>query len=115
MLGDGVQKRDRLQAVAGGSGAGVLDHPSAIDGVLHRGDDQALAQLRHPAITEVDHLGEVVPGVHVHDREREAAGAERLLGEAEQDGRVLTPGEQQHRALELRCHFAHDVDRLGLE
>ena len=43
------------------------------------------------------------------------AGPERLLGQAQQDDRVLAAGEQQHGPLELGGDLAHDVDRLGLE
>ena len=43
------------------------------------------------------------------------AGAERLLGQPQQNDRVLAAAEQQHRALELGGHLAEDVDRLGLE
>jgi hypothetical protein len=51
----------------------------------------------------------------VHDRERELPGPEGLLGEPEQDDRVLAAGEQQYRPLELRRDLAEDVDGLGLE
>jgi hypothetical protein len=56
-----------------------------------------------------------VPGVHVHDREREAPRAERLLGQAQEDQRVLAAAEQEHRPLELGRNLAEDVDRLGFE
>ena len=61
------------------------------------------------------HLREVVPGVHVHDRERERRGPERLLGQAQQHDRVLAAGEQQHGALELGRDLAHHVHGLGLQ
>ena len=48
-------------------------------------------------------------------REGEAAGAEGLLGQAQQDDRVLAAREEEHGALELRRDLAQDVDRLGLE
>ena len=67
------------------------------------------------AVAELDHLGEVVPGVHVHQRERERRRAERLLGQAQQHDRVLAAAEQQHRPLEFGGDLAHHVDRLGLE
>ena len=51
----------------------------------------------------------------MHQREGEAAGAERLLGQAEQHDRVLAAGEEEHRPLELRGNLAHDVDGLRLE
>ena len=70
---------------------------------------------RDQAVAELDHLGEVVPGVDVHDREREAPGPERLLGQPQQHDRVLAAAEQQHGALELGGDLAEDVDRLGLE
>ena len=53
--------------------------------------------------------------VDVHEREGEATGAERLLGEPQEDDRVLAAGEEEHRPFELGGDLAHDVDRLGLE
>jgi hypothetical protein len=67
------------------------------------------------AIAELDHLGEVVAGVDVHDREREAPGPERLLGQAQEDDRVLAAREQEHGPFELGRDLAEDLDRLGLE
>ena len=86
-----------------------------VDRLLHAGDDQPLAELGHAAVAELDHLGEVVPGVDVHQRERERRRAEGLLGQAQQHDRVLAAAEQQHRSLELGRDLAHHVDRLGLQ
>ena len=93
----------------------VLDRAALVDRLLHRRDDQPLAQLGDAAVAEVEHLGEVVAGVDVHDRERERRRAERLLGQPQQHDRVLAAGEQEHRTLELGRHLAHDVDGLGLQ
>ena len=43
------------------------------------------------------------------------AGRERLLGQRQQQDRVLAAGEQQHRLLQLGRHLADDVDGLRLE
>ncbi len=43
------------------------------------------------------------------------AGRERLLGQRQQQDRVLPAGEQQHGLLQLGRHLADDVDRLRLE
>ena len=115
VLGDRVQQRHRLQAVARGPRTGLLDHAAAVDRVLDAGHDQPLAQFGHPAVAVLDHLGEVVAGVHVHQREREGARPEGLLGQAQQHDRVLAAAEQQHRALEFGGDLAHHLDRLGLE
>ena len=108
-------KRDRLEPVARGIVAGLLLDPPGVDRGLDGGDDEPLAELRDPAIAEVQRLGEVVAGVDVDDREREAARPEGLLGEAQQDDGILAAAEQQRRALEDRGRLAEDVDRLGLE
>ena len=110
-----VEQRRRLQLVARGARAGLLDDAARVDRLLHRGDDEPLAELRDAPVAVLDHLGEVVPRVDVHQREREAAGAERLLGQAQQHDRVLAAREQQHGPLELGGDLAHDVDRLRLE
>ena len=115
MLGDPVQQAGGLQPVTAGPAAGLLDHPAVIDGFLHRRHDQADAELGDTAVTEVEDLGEVVPGVHVHDRKRDARGREGPLRQGEHDDRVLAAGEQQHRPLELGGDLAHHVNRLGLK
>ena len=115
VLGDRVEQRRRLQLVARRARAGLLDDAAAVDRVLDARDDEPLAELGDAAVAELDHLGEVVPGVDVHDREREPSRPEGLLGEPQQHDRVLAAGEEQHRALALGGDLAHDVDRLGLE
>ena len=115
MLFDRVEQRRGLQAVARRARAGLLGHPTPVDRLLDRRDDQALAELGGDAVAEAGDLGEVVPRVDMHDRERELAGPKRLLGETQQDDRVLAAGEQQHGTFELGRDLAEDVDRLGLE
>jgi hypothetical protein len=110
-----VEQRDGLQPVARGARAGLLDHAPAVDRVLDARDDQLRADLGDHPVAVLDHLGEVVAGVDVHDREGQAAGVKRLAGEVQQDRRVLAPGEQQHAALQLRGHFADHVYGLRLE
>ena len=83
---------------------------SSTDATISRSPSSA-----HAAVAELDRLGEVVPGVDVHHRERERRRAKRLLGQAQQHDRVLAAAEQQHRPLELGDDLAHHVDRLGLE
>ena len=115
VLLDRVEQRGGLQPVPAGPAAGLLGDPAGVDRVLHRRDDQPDAGLCHPPVPELEHLGEVVPGVHVHHREREPRGPERALGQGQHHDRVLAAGEQQHRPLELGCDLADDVYRLGLE
>ena len=73
------------------------------------------AELADAPVAEGQDLLEVVPGVDVHDGERDSRREERLLRQAQHDDRVLAAGEEQHRPLELGDHLAHDVDGLGLE
>ena len=96
-------------------GPGLLDHATLVDRLLHGRDDEPLAQLRDALVAERDRLREVVARVDVHQREREAARTERLLGEPQQHDRVLAAGEEQHGALELCRDLAQDVNRLRLE
>ncbi len=72
-------------------------------------------ELLDGAIAELDDLFEVVPGVDVHHRERDAGGEERPLGEVQHHHRVLASGEEQHRPLALARHLADDRDRFVLE
>ena len=115
MLGDRIEQRDGLEPVARRPGAGLLDRPAVVDRLLHAGHDQPLADLLDQAIAELEHFREVVAGVHMHDREREAGRAERLLGQAQEHERVLAAAEQQHRVLKFGRDLAEDVNRLGLE
>src|SRR3954449_6840414 len=115
VLLDRVEQRRRLQAVARRARPGLLDHTAAVDRILHRGDDQPLAELGDAAVAELDDLGEVVARVHVHERERDRRGRDSLLGEAQQDDRVLAAAEEQHGLGQLGRDLAHDVDRLGFE
>src|SRR4051794_29395114 len=115
MLLDRVEQRGRLQPVARRARPGLLDDAAAVDRLLHGGDDQPLAELGDAAVAEVDDLREVVARVHVHERERERRRTERLLGQPQEDDRVLAAAEEQHRLGELGRDLAHDVDRLGLE
>ena len=107
VLLDRVEQRGRLKLVA----RRLVAHAALVDRLLHRGHER----VRHVAVAELDHLGEVVAGVDVHDSERHGARPERLARQVQQDDRVLAAGEQQHRPLELRRHLADDVDRLRLE
>ena len=58
--------------------AGLVGHPARVDVVLHGGDHQPHAEVGHGAVPELDHLVEVVPGVHVQHRERHRRRPERL-------------------------------------
>src|SRR6185312_4221560 len=91
-----VEQRGRLQPVPGRARAGLVDHASLVDRLLDGRDHEPLTELRDPPVAELDRLGEVVARVDVHQREREPSRAEGLLGEAEQDDRVLAAGKEQH-------------------
>ena len=67
MLLDRLEQYRGLEAVA--RRALFLDAPR-VDRLLHRGDDQLLVDRLDQAVAEIDHLGEVVAGVDVEDRER---------------------------------------------
>src|SRR5207249_1324451 len=60
---DGVQQRRRLQPVARRARPSLLDHAPAVDRLLHRGDDQLLAEFGDAPVAKLDDLVEVVPGV----------------------------------------------------
>ena len=78
VLLDRVEQRRGLQPVARGTRAGVLDDAAPVDRVLDRRDDEPDVEPLDRRVAELDDLGEVVPGVDVHDRERQARGPERL-------------------------------------
>ena len=96
-----VPDLERLRAVADRLFVGVDDQPRA-DGVGH-------------LVAERDHLLELVGRVDVEERERNRAGVERLLRQAQHARGVLADGVEHHRPLELGHHFPKDLDALGLE
>ena len=112
---DRFQKSRSLQTVASGPAARGFGDLARVDLFLHRGHHQSDTGLGHTAVTELDDLGEVVPGVDVHDRKGDRPGPERLLREAKHHKGILASGEEQHGPLELRGHLTHDEDCLGLQ
>jgi hypothetical protein len=87
-LAQGIQQRHGLQPVARRP---VLVGAARVDRVLHPRHDQLLAELGDSPIAKCQHLVEVVPGVDVQDRAREARRPERLLGQPQQDDRSFPP------------------------
>ena len=78
-------------------------------------DDQPRPNRPGVVVAKFDHLAELVGGVHVQQRKRDAPGIERLLREPKQDRGVLADRVEHHRPLELCDHFPDDVDALGFE
>ena len=115
VLGDGVEEGHRLEAVARRPRSGLLDHAALVDRLLDAGHDEALAELGQAPVAVLEGLGEVVPGVDVHDRERETGRSEGLLRQAQQDDRVLAAREEEDRRAGLGGDLAHDGHGLRLE
>ena len=111
---DGIEQGRGLQAVARGHRARVGD-PSLVDGVLHLRHNQAGALGFDLGVPVVEHLGEVVAGVHVEHRERDLPRLERLGRQVQQDGRILASAEEEDRALRFRRHLADDEDGQRLQ
>ena len=78
-------------------------------------DDQPDSQFRRIAITELNHFMELVSGVDVQQRERNRAGIEGFLGEAQHHCGVFADGIEHHRALEFAGDFAEDVYALRFQ
>ena len=110
---DGVQQGADLEPVA--AGLAVVHDDPVLDRLLDARDDQANTQSADPGVPAREHLGEVVAGVDLQDRERDLGRVEGLLGQPEHDDGVLAAGEHQNRLLELRRDLAEDVDRLRFQ
>ena len=110
LLLDGFHQRNRLQRVAGAVRA--LFQVAAVDPVLHAGHAQAQVVLLCHAVAELDHLGEVVPRVHVQKLERDGCRCERPLGQLEDEAGILATGKQDGGLIRLACYLAQDVDRF---
>ena len=111
---DGIEQGRRLQAVARGDRPRVC-HPALLDGVLHARDQQAGALGLDLCVPVVEHLGEVVARVHVEHREGDLPWLERLGRQMQQDGRILSSAEEEHRPLRLGGHLADDEDGQRLQ
>jgi hypothetical protein len=84
-----VEERHRLEPVARGARAGLLDHAALVDRVLDGCHDQLGADLLDHLVAVLEDLREVVARIHMHDRKRKRGGPEGLAGEVKEDRRVL--------------------------
>ena len=110
---DGVEQRDGLERVPGT--VRTLTQAAVVDVVLHVGHDQTKPEAGDRLVAVVEHLGEVVAGVDVQQRERWRRRGEGLDRQVQHDDGVLATAEQHHGPLELAGDLAEDVDRLRLE
>ena len=81
---------------------------------VHVGD-QVQIHLGDHLVAEAVHLLEFPARVHVHHRERQLAGVERLARQMQHHGRILADGVQHHRVVELGGHLTDDVDAFRLQ
>ncbi len=84
-----VEQRLRLQQAAAALRAHLERLRAVGDGFLVRVDDEPGADGLGHLVAELDHLAELVRGVDVQQRKRDGPRVERLLGQAQQHGRVL--------------------------
>ena len=112
---DRIKQCWNLRPVSRRERSRIFRRDAFVNQVLDLVNDQSLAELFDELVAEVERFGEVVSRVDMHERERELRGTERLLREVHHHDRVLASREHERGTLELRSHFAHDVDRLGFE
>jgi len=115
VLGDRVEQGHALDPVARGARPALVFGAAEADRLLHARDQERLADLPEPPVAEVDHLGEVVPRVDVHHRERQPPGTEGLEREVQEHDGVLARREEQDGALPRGDDLAEDEDGLALE
>ena len=111
---DRVQQRHRLVPVATLVGMSQ-DNPAVDDRVFYRPHNQPLAKLRDAAVAKIDDFREVVASVDVQQRKRKRGRSKRLLGQSQQNERILSTRKKQGRAAALSGDFAQDVHGLGFE
>jgi hypothetical protein len=86
-----------------------------VDGILHEAHDQLQRRTLHQPSREVERFREVVAGVDVQQREGDACPGGRRARQVHQHDRIFAAGEEHHRPLALRRHFAQHEDRLGFQ
>ena len=86
-----------------------------VDAVLHQRDLQIRPNRLHELIPVNEGLREIVPGVHMKQRERQAGRVESLPGQPGHDDRVLAAGEKQRGIAKLRGSLAQHINGLGLQ
>ena len=112
-LGDRIEQWHGLQRVPGAVGS--LTEPTVIDVVLDGSDLEGGAVELDGLVAELQHLGEVVAGVHVQHPEWDRSRPESLRRQVQHDDRVLATGEEHDRRGECGRDLTNDVNRLGLE
>src|SRR5579864_3074669 len=111
---DRIEEGHGLRRVAALIGALETDAP-AIDRILHRPDDEPLAELCGDPVAELDHLGKIVPRIDMEQRKGKPARPERFFGEPQENRRILAARKQQRGIGEFRYRLAQNEDRLALE
>ncbi|MNR20097.1 hypothetical protein D3C85_1369230 [compost metagenome] len=86
-----------------------------VDAFLVDVDDQVPAVFLRLLVAQRDHVLEFPGGIHVHQRERRAAGGKGLLCQMQHHRRILADGVQHHRVVKLGGDFTDDVDGLGFK
>ena len=77
--------------------------------------DQVQAQVRDHLVAKRIHLLELPASIHMHHRERQLAGEERLAGQVQHYGGIFTDGIEHHRIIKLGGDLADDVDAFRLQ
>ena len=111
MLGDRVQQGDRLEFVAGGPGARLLNHPAACrstPGRSQRSASRPAPRTRRSRYSITS--GKLWPVSTCISGNGNGAGLKAFSARRKQHDRILATAEQQHRALKFSRHLAHHVD-----
>src|SRR5262249_23380990 len=105
----------RLEQPAASLGAKFPGVRSVGDRGLVPPYDQVRSAVSYDPVAKVVHFLELVPRVHVHERERKPARVKRLLRQAQQDGGVLADRVEENGPLELRGNLPQHVNALRLQ
>ena len=114
-LGQAIQQGTRLQGTAAVLRAHAPGAHAASNGVLVAVDDEFRADLARIRIPKLDHLRELVAGVHVQERKRNLAREKGFLGKPQHDTRIFADRIQHDRPGELGDSLAQDVDAFRLK
>ena len=110
-----IQQAARLQQPAAVLRAQRIGIGAVCNRLLVAMHDQVGADLARVLVAEPNHLGELIAGIHMQQRERNLPRIKGLLRQSQHHRRIFADRIQHHRPRELRHRLAQNRDALRLQ